>query len=191
MNGAAFEEWLCAPGTQRQIRCLAAKLHRIWSLPGAVQREDIEQEVRFAAWKAWREFDPAKSDSRDGFVWWRAEFGAARWIHVQRAAPRYDGKRPGRFARNGVDLERLPAARYDSSVERVAELRVCIRRVRDVCKTDRQRVCLDALVEANFDACEAAEAIMRDCAKRERVGVARLSSVRRLIGDVSKMMEAR
>lgn len=190
MTPVTFEAWLSSPETRRQMRCLAAKLHRIWALPGAVQCEDIEQEIRFAAWKAWREFDPAKSESRDGFVWWRAEFGAARWIHVQRAAPRYDGKRPGRFPVHGVELERLPATRYESPIERVAELRACIRRVRDACVNEKMRVCLDALVAANFDAQLAAESIMRDDAKRARVGVSRVSSARRLVGSVAKMMEA-
>lgn len=130
-GGMSFEAFAIA--TRPEWKRLARHLLSHWSVPDAVEPEDIEQELMLGAWRAlnnWRE----NGAELGVHVVWNAITDAKKWIHSQRAALRRNDRSP---SRHPVSLSKL-SSRYGTE--------------------DRSSVALEPTVEAyQGDRIEAAE----------------------------------
>lgn len=156
MTGA---EWLAV--NERQVRALARKLHRRWSLPAGVGVEDLEQEVRMGALVALSAYDPSRGMDLDRYVWISASQAAREWMHRQRSARGRRGKAPSRhaIAESVIDVP-LDSWEAEGAAD-AAEFLDAVRSALAQMRTGRERASLAALIGAGLDRDEAAREMVR------------------------------
>ena len=79
----------------KDFRRMALYILGRWKAPNDVSVEDVEQELRLAAWRAKRKYDPARGVTPERFITFQAIKKAKRWEHQQRRGR--DDKSVGRF----------------------------------------------------------------------------------------------
>lgn len=170
---------------RREIGQIARGLLRRWSVPAAVQVEDVEQELRLGAVLAWQEYDARRGVPRDRYVWWQAVQRAKRWLHVQRGALRRSGSAPSEHpvgeTEMGLDVDVHEGAALQA--DEVAEFLEMLRQALAACRTSQERVCLDVLLDARFDVAVASAALFTDPATRGASGVRTPRHARRMVRE--------
>lgn len=152
--------------TAKDWRRLAEHLYDRWPSPAGVSAEDVEQELRVAAWQLMPQWKPELADV-DRFIVWNAATAAKRWLHRQRNARRREDTSVGRFPvplsslGRGEEGERLPEPAVDApqglAFERIERLG---RVLWQLDLPDQQ--CVLALVAANGDVEGAADSVYED-----------------------------
>ena len=84
---------------------MARVLHKRYTLPPGVSREDVEQEMLLAAWRAVESWEEGRA-SLVGYVVWSAHSCASKYLHKQRGADQHTRKGPGRYALNASLIQR-------------------------------------------------------------------------------------
>jgi DNA-directed RNA polymerase specialized sigma24 family protein len=98
---------------------VAESVRKRWSLPGDVEGQDIEQEMRIGAWKALLDYQAGRSRLED-FVLFRAHATARKFINKTRNTPgsvKGDELKFGRFMRNMTDLNGAASPGIDPVTE--------------------------------------------------------------------------
>lgn len=149
---------------RKDIARFARWLLKRWSVPAGVTADDVEQELRLGAVLALRDYDESRgSMTRDKFVWWSAVSHAKRWIHTQRGALRRSGHSPSTHpVLAPVDMDEWRDVSGDTPQDTAAEFLEVLRLALAACRTERERVCLGALIDARLDVGEASGAVLRD-----------------------------
>jgi len=83
--------------TAEDWRRLSQETFRRWPLPAAVERQDVEQEMLMAAWRATGDYDATRGTTIEQRVVWCAVTDARKFLHRQRNSYRRDARAPGRF----------------------------------------------------------------------------------------------
>ena len=92
-NEYTFEEFLA--DTRADWGRIAKWLSGKWSLPRAVEVDDVRQELLLHAWRAMQTGDVQQSSFR-AYVFWMAISGTKRWLNGQRSALRRSDRSPSR-----------------------------------------------------------------------------------------------
>lgn len=98
----------------------AKHLRRRYRAPSAVDAEDMESELKLAAFQAAESWDPKKAPFPN-YVIWTAANKAVKWLHTQRKALRRDGRSPSRVHINFSEFEVDPEVAVDAVAHEHAE----------------------------------------------------------------------
>lgn len=124
----------------KDFRRMALYILGRWKAPNDVSVEDVEQELRLAAWRAERKYDPARGVTPERFITFQAINKAKRWVHQQRRGR--DDKSVGRFEQltdDGAIVDWAhAAATQETDALRQSELEAVV----DRCTSTREAICL-------------------------------------------------
>ena len=139
--------------TRRDWEQMARYLMKRWKAPTWYEAEEVEQELKLAAWKAvWKYEGPSNPpDLLARYVIWNALDGAKKKLHKARGAILHGNadssasrfETPTDFVDWGDLAPQVEAAQHE-----VAERAEQLARARAKCKTLSERIVLDALIAA-------------------------------------------
>jgi DNA-directed RNA polymerase specialized sigma24 family protein len=181
--------------TQDVFARFARYLMRRWKTPSAVDQEDVEQELRLAAWAALWKWDPERGVPIDRFITFQCLDKAKKWMHRQRNAKRRDDSAAGRYALpfsaftvhddQPADSDRWASeqAVAEDDLARRQHEREALDALGDAAIVlDRPyRLCVGALVDAQGDIDEAVAAIVADPALRLALRLEDIGSIDRTV----------
>lgn len=136
---------------------LARTIRKRWRIPPGVEFEDVRQEMLLAAWNAVGNWHEGNGMALAPFVVWKAVTRAKRWINGQRNAPRRSDRAASRYPvsfsvlmpADGDDVEAFAAslAYVYPNQEQHAEMREQALEAFGRCRTEREQVLLQLLLE--------------------------------------------
>lgn len=168
-GGISFDEF--ARRTHRDWNGLAHYLMGRWAVPGAVEHEDVVQELLVAAWQhvdKWDAEHPSDT-SLATYVVFNATDKAKKWLHKQRAAKRQRDNAP---SRNAVSLDVFDPGVVDTMMATGPDQEHAVARMQSLaaalatCKTRRDVLCVQALAECGGSVARAAALLYDDPAVR-------------------------
>tara|TARA_Y100000034_G_scaffold94428_1_gene114419 strand:- start:2404 stop:3036 length:633 start_codon:yes stop_codon:yes gene_type:complete len=146
-----FGEFVCQTNTDWQR--LASKLMSRWHLPPSVATEDVVQELLAACWLAIPKWEPGRGPSISKYCVFIAMASAKDWLNKQRDSK---GRRDHTHSRYPIAFSMLSVGEakvVDYVVclplqESVVEQKASFEQALAGCKTDREQLCLLAVVES-------------------------------------------
>jgi DNA-directed RNA polymerase specialized sigma24 family protein len=176
--------------TRHDWRHMAVALLKHWRVPPVVTRDDVEQELLLAAWKALPKWDPSRGTSLAGYVVWNAHDKATKWIHQQRGVERHTRKGPSRFAPCISSLVKDDHAfvRMLSSVESPADEYACdhqriLSLVPEAAGTELGRTAILRYLDAGGDVDRAARAWYGDPGQRYLFDLRSFEQARKVVRE--------
>lgn len=149
-----------------------------WKAPNDVSAEDVEQELRLAAWRAKRKYDPSRGVTPERYITFQAINAAKRWVHRQRRAR--DDKALGRFELLTADGAPADFGAIDAVQEADAIRRSELEAVVENCESDREAICL-AVFFREEDTKAAARVIYENADLRRRCRVGSIADANRAV----------
>lgn len=124
----------------KDFRRMAIYILSRWKAPNDVSIEDVEQELRIAAWRAKRKYDPARGVTPERYITFQAINKAKRWVHQQRRGR--DDKSVGRFDLLTDDGQMVDRSSGEAAQETDAIRRSELESAIDSCTSTREAICL-------------------------------------------------
>lgn len=180
----SFDEFLYA--NEKSFERMAIYILQRWKAPNDVSVADVVQELRIAAWRCAKRFDPARGKTAEQYVTWNTINEAKKWVHRQRRGR--DDWAPSRFdvltstGNMGGESDDAP---FQPEQELELARRERLRQLVDRCGSSAEAVCLMVFFQTESFQLAAHDIIASENLRR-LCGVASLKDAARMVRKAVK-----
>ena len=179
----SFDEFL--QQNEASFERMAVYILQRWKAPNDVSVADVVQELRIAAWRCAKRFDPKRGKTAEQYVAWNTINMAKKWVHRQRRGR--DDWASSRFDLLTATGEMGGAGDSPLQPEQELELarRERLRQLVDGCSTSAEAICLMVFFRTE-SAVAAAHDIIASENLRRLCGVESLKDATRMVRKTVK-----